>query len=79
MILNSVFLIYKDKVSDFMDILNALKELFENKGIFFDCTGPWPPYNFCLQEKAKNGKKPTVFAKKLSPWDIKLKTLRKVL
>lgn len=55
MILNSVFLIYKDKVSDFMDILNALKELFENKGIFFDCTGPWPPYNFCLQEKAKNG------------------------
>lgn len=54
MILNSVFLIYKDKVSDFMDILNALKELFENKGLFFDCTGPWPPYNFCRQE-AKNG------------------------
>ncbi len=47
MILNSVFLINKDKVGDFLNIVDNLKTKYIDKGLFFDCTGPWPPYNFC--------------------------------
>lgn len=54
MILNSVFLIYKDKRDAFRDALDVLIGSFKNKGLFFDCTGPWPPYNFC-QPESNNG------------------------
>jgi len=47
MILNSVFLINKDKVEDFLNIVDDLRVEYTDKGLFFDCTGPWPPYNFC--------------------------------
>lgn len=52
MILNSAFLIKKNKVENFMEAENALKETFEEMGIFLDCTGPWPPYNFTNVKKA---------------------------
>jgi hypothetical protein len=57
MILNSVFLINKDKVGDFLNIVDDLRAKYTDKGLFFDCTGPWPPYNFCgpLKEKIRNG------------------------
>ncbi len=55
MILNSAFLVEKNKVSDFMRILSTLRAQYKDRGLFFDCTGPWPPYNFCLQEKTQNG------------------------
>lgn len=51
MILNSAFLVEKNKVSDFMHILYALRAQYEDRGLFFDCTGPWPPYNFCSIDK----------------------------
>jgi hypothetical protein len=47
MILNSAFLIKKNKVENFIEAESALKETFEKMGFFLDCTGPWPPYNFC--------------------------------
>jgi hypothetical protein len=47
MILNSVFLINKDEVDDFTSMVDTLKIHYENEGFFIDCTGPWPPYNFC--------------------------------
>jgi hypothetical protein len=47
MILNSAFLIGKDEVDDFINMVDTLKMHYENKGFFVDCTGPWPPYNFC--------------------------------
>ena len=47
MILNSVFLINKDEVDDFTSMVDTLKMHYENEGFFIDCTGPWPPYNFC--------------------------------
>jgi len=47
MILNSAFLINKDKVGDFLNIVDDLRVEYTDKGLFFDCTGPWPPYNFC--------------------------------
>jgi len=47
MVLNSAFLIGKDEVGDFINMVDTLKMHYENNGFFIDCTGPWPPYNFC--------------------------------
>jgi len=47
MILNSAFLVEKDRVVAFVSAVDILKTQYENKGLFFDCTGPWPAYNFC--------------------------------
>ena len=47
MVLNSAFLVGKDEVVDFINMVDTLKMHHENNGFFIDCTGPWPPYNFC--------------------------------
>jgi hypothetical protein len=47
MILNSAFLIDKDNATGFQNMVDILKMQYENKGFCLDCTGPWPPYNFC--------------------------------
>lgn len=53
MVLNSAFLVDKDEVGDFRNMVDTLKMHYEGKGFLIDCTGPWPPYNFCgfLKEK----------------------------
>lgn len=53
MVLNSVFLVDKDEVDNFTNMVDALKIHYESKGFFIDCTGPWPPYNFCGLPKQK--------------------------
>lgn len=57
MVLNSAFLVEKDEVDDFINMVDTLKPHYEIKGFFFDCTGPWPPYNFCglSKEKVRSG------------------------
>jgi hypothetical protein len=47
MVLNSAFLVDKDEVEDFHNMVDTLKMHYEGKGVLIDCTGPWPPYNFC--------------------------------
>src|SRR3990172_12017776 len=47
MVLNSAFLVDKDKVSEFIHAVDDLKTRYNDKGLNLDCTGPWPPYNFC--------------------------------
>jgi hypothetical protein len=47
MVLNSAFLVDKDEAGDFRNIVDTLKMHYEDKGFYMDCTGPWPPYNFC--------------------------------
>lgn len=47
MILNSTFLLDKKRASDFVHAVENLRERYGHKGFLFDCTGPWPPYNFC--------------------------------
>ncbi len=47
MVLNSAFLVDRDEVDDFQNMVDTLKVHYESKGFFIDCTGPWPPYNFC--------------------------------
>ncbi len=44
---NSVFWVDKNQINSFINIVNILKEKYENNGVYLDCTGPWPPYNFC--------------------------------
>jgi hypothetical protein len=51
MILNSAFLVDKDKVREFVNAVDSLKAKYNDKGLNFDCTGPWPAYNFCSIEK----------------------------
>ena len=47
MILNSVFLVNKKRIAGFSNVLANLKTKYSDKGLSFDCSGPWPPYNFC--------------------------------
>jgi len=47
MILNAAFLIDKNKVKTFIETVGQLKAQQESNGLSFDCTGPWPPFNFC--------------------------------
>ena len=57
MVLNAAFLINNKRIKEFESVLAYLKTKYTDKGLIFDCTGPWPPYNFCgsLKEKADNG------------------------
>ena len=56
MVLNAAFLINNKRVKEFENVLAYLKTKYTDKGLIFDCTGPWPPYNFCglLKEKIHN-------------------------
>jgi hypothetical protein len=51
MILNSAFLVDKSRVAEFIQTTDALKAKYNDKGLNFDCTGPWPSYNFCQLSK----------------------------
>jgi len=56
MVLNSAFLVDKDDVGDLQNMVDTLKMHYESEGFFIDCTGPWPPYNFCGLSGAKGYK-----------------------
>jgi len=47
MVLNAAFLINNKRIKEFESVLVYLKAKYTDKGLIFDCTGPWPPYNFC--------------------------------
>ncbi len=47
MVLNAAFLINNKRIKEFESVLAYLKTKYTDKGLIFDCTGPWPPYNFC--------------------------------
>lgn len=51
MVLNAAFLIEKNRIREFDDILKYLRGEHGRKGLEFDWTGPWPPYNFCSKEE----------------------------
>jgi len=46
MVLNAAFLISKERMKDFNSTSVYLKAKYKPKGLEFDWTGPWPPYNF---------------------------------
>jgi hypothetical protein len=47
MILNAAFLVERNRVSEFTNKVYILKERYEEEGISFNYSGPWPSYNFC--------------------------------
>ncbi|MEK6545253.1 MAG: GvpL/GvpF family gas vesicle protein, partial [Nitrospinota bacterium] len=51
MILNTAFLLEKNKIKDLLYALNYLKVKYNDKGLYFNCTVPWPPHNFCSIKK----------------------------
>ncbi len=57
MVLNAAFLINNKRIKEFENVSVYLKTKYTDKGLIFDCTGPWPPYNFCNipKEKLQNG------------------------
>ena len=55
MVLNAAFLINKKRIKELERILSYLRTKYGPKGLEFDWTGPWPPYNFCsLDHKRQN-------------------------
>jgi len=58
MILNAAFLVDKVALGDFISATNNFKDRFSPSGLSLDCTGPWPPYNFCeLSEKGEGSRR----------------------
>jgi len=51
MVLNAAFLIQKKRIKEFDNILAYLKTKYGDKGLEFNWTGPWPPYNFCSMDR----------------------------
>ncbi|MBI2441590.1 MAG: GvpL/GvpF family gas vesicle protein [Lentisphaerae bacterium] len=54
MILHAAFFIEAAKHSVLMGEGYKLKADYEDKGLRLDCTGPWPPYNFCSFAKSSD-------------------------
>ena len=48
MVLNAVFLVRKEEIQEFIGTVDYLQNRYGAGGFSFDCTGPWPPYNFCF-------------------------------
>ena len=46
-VLNAVFLVRKEEIPGFIGTVDYLQNRYGTLGFSFDCTGPWPPYNFC--------------------------------
>ncbi len=55
MILNAAFLVDRAAMNDFIKAANDFKDRSGSAGLFFDFTGPWPPYNFCALAEKKDG------------------------
>jgi hypothetical protein len=53
MVFNAAFLINKNRIKDLENVLSYLKTKYSDKGLIFDCTGPWPAYNFCTLPEEK--------------------------
>lgn len=51
MILNGAYLIQNSKVDEFQSKVSELKQIYENFGLKFKISGPWPAYSFTNEEK----------------------------
>lgn len=52
MVLNGAFLVAREQLDAFRAAVAARMSEYEPKGLRFDFTGPWPPYNFVDDRKA---------------------------
>lgn len=49
MVLNAAFLVDRKRGDDFRAAVTSHARALEPRGVTFDFTGPWPPYNFVAQ------------------------------
>lgn len=56
MVLNAAFLVAKDRRPEFRRTLEALSARYGKEGCSFQCTGPWPPYNFSPRGREMTGR-----------------------
>jgi hypothetical protein len=49
MILNVALLLTKSDVEEVKSKIDELASVYGSKGLFFELSGPWPPYNFCTE------------------------------
>jgi len=62
LVLNGAFLVDRSKVDAFREAVGAIVRDYQPRGLTFDFTGPWPPYNF-VTEKGTKAAKPRKAAK----------------
>jgi hypothetical protein len=53
MILNAAVLAANHDPRAFTEGVNALNDRFTDAGLLVECSGPWPPYNFCDPARSK--------------------------
>ncbi|MBI5251424.1 MAG: GvpL/GvpF family gas vesicle protein [Desulfomonile tiedjei] len=46
-VVNWAFLLDHSLVGDFLKGVDSANARYNSKGLFFECSGPWPPYSFC--------------------------------
>ncbi len=46
-VVNWAFLVNHSIVGDFLTRIEDANGQYNRKGLFFECSGPWPPYSFC--------------------------------
>lgn len=52
MILNAAFLVSKNKLTDFISMVDTLEKNDRNSSFFIEANGPWPPFSFIsIKEK----------------------------
>jgi|GEM_PF-2260458 len=54
MVLDSIYLVSKERREDFIRVVRFLEEDYKEKGLEFECTGPKPPYNFLSVKRNVN-------------------------
>ncbi|MGB6064516.1 MAG: GvpL/GvpF family gas vesicle protein [Desulfomonilaceae bacterium] len=45
-VVNWAFLVDRSRVPDFLNRVEQANTRCNNRGLFFECSGPWPPYSF---------------------------------
>jgi hypothetical protein len=46
MVLNGAYLVDDERLEGFREVVDELARQYEQSGLAFDLTGPWPPFNF---------------------------------
>ena len=52
LVLNGAFLVERVRLDAFREAVGEVVRTYQPRGLTFDFTGPWPPYNFVGQERA---------------------------
>lgn len=45
-VVNWAFLVNRSRLGEFLDLVKSANARSNGSGLFFECSGPWPPYSF---------------------------------